>query len=398
VIFVGRGLGLQKGGLTKAFLSRIRLFSEAGWQVQVALTSADAQIDETLLGLTADGRLPESVTVHLFQRERDSRRRQRVLGLLGIPTVGTEEAWLDRLAADDGALVFADTPETYAILARMRHPLIARVYVVHLCHLAAEATRLASPHEIANGPTTKRWSELSEAAIRAADRIVVLTHAQQEDFRLRWGRDLPVEVIPHCVPWVGAVPSVPRDPRLVVGLGRLGYQKRWDDAIRVMARVIDDVPDARLEIHGIGDDADRLAALTDELGLTGSVTFAGYTTRPLEVLAGATCTISTSRREAMPLVLLEGLSVGTPAVVHDIRYGPSEIVRDGVDGFIVPVGDVAAAAAAVVRLLTERDLAQRMSRSARDVTDRFSRQAHDEAWLALGHDLHDHRGVASTRG
>ena len=91
-------------------------------------------------------------------------------------------------------------------------------------------------------------------------------------------------------------------------------------------------------------------------------------------MASAACVISTTRREAMPLTLLECLSVGTPVVVYDVRYGPREIVRDGVDGFLVPARDFRAAGAAVVRLLTEPDLRARMSESARTVSTRFSRR------------------------
>jgi poly(glycerol-phosphate) alpha-glucosyltransferase len=105
--------------------------------------------------------------------------------------------------------------------------------------------------------------------------------------------------------------------------------------------------------------------------------------------------IGTTRREAMPLTLLETLAVGTPVVVYDIRYGPAEIVRDGVDGFVVPAQDVAAAAEAVVRLLTEPDLRDQMSLNARHVIVRFSRQAHDDAWLALGHELYQQRGAST---
>ena len=161
-----------------------------------------------------------------------------------------------------------------------------------------------------------------------------------------------------------------------------------------MARVVREVPDARLAIYGVGEDLERLQALTEKLGLSDSVTFAGYTTTPLEVMSRAACVISTTRREAMPLTLLETLAVGTPVVVYDIRYGPREIVRDGVDGFVVPVGDVKAAARAVVRLLKEPDLREQMSQSARDVTARFSRADHDQAWLALGRTVLEERTEA----
>ena len=130
----------------------------------------------------------------------------------------------------------------------------------------------------------------------------------------------------------------------------------------------------------------------DGVGLPNSVTFAGYTTSPLKVMAGAACVISTTRREAMPLTLLECLSVGTPVVVYDIRYGPREIVRDGVDGFVVPVRDVRAAADAVVRLLTEPDLRVDMSAAARSVTARFGPDKHDQAWLDLGRKVFENRG------
>ena len=112
-------------------------------------------------------------------------------------------------------------------------------------------------------------------------------------------------------------------------------------------------------------------------------------------MAAAACLIGTTRREALPLTLLEALAVGTPVVVYDIRYGPAEIVRDGVDGFVVPAEDANAAAKAVVRLLTEPELRDHLSLNARQVTIRFSRRVHDHAWLALGHDLFQQRGAAS---
>lgn len=394
VVFVLHRLGLHTGGLTKAWLGRVRLFAAAGWSVHLALISDDPEIDETVRVLRAEDRLPVSVQVHNFSRDRRG-PPGRVSARLQHPWhPGRAESvatWLDRVASPDGALVFSDSPLGYPHLAKMRNPRVARAYVVHLAHLSAEATRLATRSEIANGPLTKRWSAVSDEAIRAADRIVVLTDAQKEDFQLRWGTDLPVEVIPHPADPVDLGSQVGYDPRLVVVLGRLDYYKRWDDAIRIMARVVPVVPDARLEIHGAGDDLERLHAVTDKLGMGRSVTFAGYTTDPLQTMAGAACVISTTRREAMPLTLLETLAVGTPVVVYDIRYGPREIVRDGIDGFVVPAQDVKAGAAAVVRLLTEPALRDHMSHNARQVSARFSRQAHDLAWLTLGHDLYQQR-------
>ena len=391
-VFVLHTLGLRTGGLTKAWLGRVRLFAAAGWSVDVALIGDDPEIDSTLATLRAEHRLPESVAVHHFSRVRFSLPAKVIARVRSTPRTARVAAWLDRMIPAQGAVVFADSPGVYPILASMSHPRAAKVYVIHLAHLAAAATRLPTPREIANGPLTKRFASLSDATMRAADRIVVLTDAQKADFEMRWGSDLPVEVIPHSAEPVDVAGDV--DPRLVVVIGRLDYYKRWDNALRTMARVVREVPDARLEMYGVGEDLERLQALTEKLGLSYSVTFAGYTTTPLEVMSRAACVISTTRREAMPLTLLETLAVGTPVVVYDIRYGPREIVRDGVDGFVVPVGDVKAAARAVVRLLKEPDLREQMSQAARDVTARFSRADHDQAWLALGRTVLEERTEA----
>lgn len=391
MVFVLHRLSLQTGGLTKAWLRRIRLYAGAGWDVHLALISPDRQLSNTLRVLRAQGQLPPSVEVHRFWRSPRGALNVVTRAVLRRSPLQVP-AWLDRVASPDGALIFADTPAVYPYLAKMRNPHLARVFVVHLAHLSAAATKLATPTEIANGPLTDRFASLSDETLRAADRIIVLTEAQKQDFQLRWGTDLPVEVIPHCADPVDPPVTTSYDPRRVVVLGRITRTKRWDDPIRAMARVIKKVPDAKLVIYGRGDDLERLQGLVEELGLTGSVTFAGYTDNPLQAMASAACVISTTRREAMPLTLLECLSVGTPVVVYDIRYGPREIVRDGVDGFVLPVHDVRGAANRVVRLLTEPELRDRMSRDALAVTTRFSREEHDRTWLDLGRDLYQRRG------
>lgn len=386
-VFVYHRLGLNTGGMTKAWLRRVRLFAEAGWDVHLALISPDPHLRATIRTLRAEGTLPASVVVHHMARDWRLIPRVVTARIMRRRRAGLVARWLDRIAAD-GALVFADSPHSYPLVARMRHPRVGRVYMIHLAHLSAAATRLGTDAQIAMGPLTKRFAKLSDATMHAADRIVVATQGQARDLQLRWGEDLPVVVIPFPAYPNSIPPGTPYDPRLVVVVGRLDYWKRWDDALRTMALVIKEVPDARLEIHGTGEDLDRLRGVAESLGITGSVRFAGYTTDPLGTMAGAACMISTTRREAMGLTCLESLSVGTPAVVNAIRYGPGEIVRDGVDGFVVPVRDVRTAARGVVRLLTDPDLRARMSQSAREVTTRYSVPGHQDAWLTLGQQVY----------
>ncbi len=82
------------------------------------------------------------------------------------------------------------------------------------------------------------------------------------------------------------------------------------------------------------------------------------------------------------------MAAGTPVVACDVRYGPREIIRDGVDGFLIADRDIEAAGRAVVRLLIDPTLNLQMSSAAREVVQRFSRAGHDGAWIGLARELH----------
>jgi poly(glycerol-phosphate) alpha-glucosyltransferase len=398
VFFFGR-VERAKGGLTKAVLMRASLFAAAGWSTHLALAEDAPDLSEVLAELRAAGRLHPDVVVHRFPAERSRLPRAFADRIRAGQRDGDRAeqlaAWLDWMISRDGAVVFVDSPMAVPVLARMRDPRAGRVYVVHVPHLAQRAYRGVTAEQVACGPLTHRFRDRVDPHLAGLDRIVTLTGAQRDDLVRRYGPSLPVAVIPHFAePPPQPPPPLPPpgyDPRLVLAMGRLLPVKRFGHALRVMARVLAEVPDARMVVHGRGEDLPRLQQLAVELGIAERVEFPGYSTDPHAAMARATCLLVTGRREAMPLTQLECLTVGTPVVVYDVRYGPAEIVRDGIDGFVVPEGDLRAAADAVVRLLRDPALRARMSASATQVTDRFSRQDYDDAWLDLAQRVHDER-------
>lgn len=145
----------------------------------------------------------------------------------------------------------------------------------------------------------------------------------------------------------------PGQPPVVLGVGRLVRQKDFPTLVRAFARVRAERP-ARLVILGrCGKDRRRreLEELIAKLGVTDDVCLAGYVDNPAPYMRGAALLALSSAWEGLPGVLIEAMACGCPVVSTDCPSGPRELLDDGRLGPLVPVGDDAALAAAILRTL-----------------------------------------------
>ena len=142
----------------------------------------------------------------------------------------------------------------------------------------------------------------------------------------------------------------PGAPPVVLGVGRLEEQKDFRTLIRAFARVRRQRP-ARLVILGEGRLRGELAALAAALEVTEDVALPGFARNPFAWMSRASVFALSSKWEGMGMVLVEALACGCPVVSTDCHAGPAEVLRPegevGV-GALVPVGDDAALAAAIV--------------------------------------------------
>ena len=281
--------------------------------------------------------------------------------------------WIDDVLANaDTPVVFADRRNQDRALLAVTHSGARKVAVIHNCHTSR-------PHR-ARDAVKATFLPLLEH-IDALDAVVVLTHQQRDDIALRFqAANLAVINHPTAPP---PTLQVSRQPGLLVAIARLEKQKRLDHAIRAFALAAPQVPGAVFHIYGTGSQAKVLKALVTDLGISGLVQFRGFTDRSMEVFASASAAVLSSSFEGFPLVLTEAMAVGTPLVSYDINYGPAEVIRNEVDGLLVPPGDVKALARAMVRVLRDRRFAARLGERAREVVERFPAEIWTAEWTDL---------------
>jgi glycosyltransferase involved in cell wall biosynthesis len=186
-----------------------------------------------------------------------------------------------------------------------------------------------------------------------------------------WLPGVHVEALPNSVP-DPALPPADSTAKVVIAAGRLVPVKRYDLLIEAFARVAAVHPDWQLRIYGKGEEQPRLRELIERLGMWNNVFLMGAAT-PMEAeWAKGSIGAAASNFEPFGMTIVEAMRCGLPVVSTDCPYGPGEIIADGTDGRLVPVGDRDALAAALLDLVGDDERRRRMSRAALDNARRFA--------------------------
>jgi N-acetyl-alpha-D-glucosaminyl L-malate synthase BshA len=225
---------------------------------------------------------------------------------------------------------------------------------------------------VGNDPS---YLPITRFTIEQSDGVTAPSAFLAQATRDNFGLARPIEVIPNFVDTDGFTPNGAdaADP-LIVHSSNFRPLKRVDDVIAVFAQVARGRGRrCRLALLGDGPERPRVEAEVRDLGLAERVTFLGETRDVAATLRRAHVFLLPSETESFGLAALEALACGVP-VVASRTGGLPEVVRDGEDGYLLPVGDTEAMAAAVARILDDAALHRRLAATARaGAVARFSR-------------------------
>lgn len=242
--------------------------------------------------------------------------------------------WLESLI-DGDTYFFIDKNRVYnQILKKIKNEKLKKIAIIH-------STHTSNPNIQDNKKINSNYKFLLDNQ-QYFDACIVATQAQYLDLVNDFEMEIPVYVIP---------PSYIKEYRVnmykqkdcfkIISIGRVAVEKRQEDMIMAMTKVIKEIPNARLDLFGLGavEQLKRIEDLIIEKNLDQHVFLKGYFHDIKEELFEAHLSLVTSKVESFCISILDSLEQGTPVISYDIKYGPASIIEDGVNGALVEQGN-----------------------------------------------------------
>lgn len=147
----------------------------------------------------------------------------------------------------------------------------------------------------------------------------------------------------------------------IISVGRLTYQKNFQEAVRIAEKVLHLNTDWHWDIYGKGDEFEELESMIKTVGLNSQMHLCGQVDDLYNRYKEYSFMVMTSRYEGFPMTLLEGIGNGLPLVSYDIPTGPNEIIENNVNGYLINNHDRDGMINAILNLINDVELRRSMS-------------------------------------
>ena len=222
---------------------------------------------------------------------------------------------------------------------------------------------------------------LRRFAARHSDAMAVLTERDRQNYMQSIRGCVPVTVMPN--PAERHPYQYDSESKTILSAGLLGKIKRFELLIPIGKNVFARHPDWQWLLCGEGPERESLESAVCDAGLEQNIIFCGSVKAMEPMYRAAAMYVLTSEMEGLPMVLLEAKSYGLPIVSFDIETGPSDIVRDGVNGYLVKSGDTDTVAEKICVLIEDAELRKKFSENAVLDMEKFDEERIVEQWEKL---------------
>lgn len=221
--------------------------------------------------------------------------------------------------------------------------------------------------------------------------MISATDTQTKDVLARWPKmraiTIPVSYVSDAQ-LANQVDFAKREKHTLIVAARLAPEKQQIDVVKAMVQVRKQVPDARAEFWGYpnGDYGDQVKKAIKEAHLEDVISLKGYSSTVNQEMDRVGLSVLSSRMEGFSLSILEAQSHGLPQVVNNVKYGPSDLVIDGQDGFLVENNNIDMLAAKIIAIMSDEQLQTTLSANAYTDARRYSAENVWRQWQVVTDD------------
>lgn len=214
------------------------------------------------------------------------------------------------------------------------------------------------------------------------DKFITLT----EEDKLNWGNQKNLVVIPNFIN-ICASRATTLENKSMIAVGRLSYQKGYDQMIKAWYIVSQKYPDWHLNIYGGGELKNEIISLIKSLKLSSKISIYPPTNHIEEEYRKNSALLLSSRYEGLPMVLLEAMAFGLPPIAFACQCGPKDIIKNNKNGLIIESGNIEAFAAAICKLIEKeafrKDLGAQAFKDIKNYTEKNIMREWDNLFTSL---------------
>lgn len=218
-------------------------------------------------------------------------------------------------------------------------------------------------------------------AIKHASKLLVLSDNDLHDYQMKYPKATNVMRLHNPLAFKPARNS-DMSNKIVIAAGRYAPQKNFNALIEAWSKVADENQDWELRIFGDGEDKEKLQALIDKHKLT-NVKLMPYAKHLDEEMDKASIYALSSGYEGWGLVLIEAQARGLPCISFNCKHGPSEIITDGVNGFLVTPNDTEEFAKKLLEVMKNDELRRTFSNNAQKDLYKFDINNIIDQWIEM---------------
>lgn len=228
---------------------------------------------------------------------------------------------------------------------------------------------------------SRLFPHLRRYAAKKSDAVVLLTEKDKQNYDAHIKGHAPITVIGN--PATRHNQPYNSTSRTILSVGHLLKNKGYHRVVEIGKKILPSHPDWKWVICGEGPERDRLETAIREAGLEEQILLPGLTRDMDAQYQAAAIQVLTSDMEGLPMTLLEGKGWGLPLIAFDIMTGPSDIIQDGINGYLIPPFNLDAMADRLSALMDDAALRQQLSADSVVGMERFSEKQLLTEWEAL---------------